>query len=147
MNSGPSVPDRGRLDETPLPRLLLDLHRARPSGSLVLRQAHVEKRIQLREGSPVLVESSRTSESLISLLLEQGKIGPEQQESAVQLMRAKQCKELAALLALKALGPKDLFLALRDQVKRSLIDCFGWSGGEFELSREEAPACGSTMHT
>jgi tetratricopeptide (TPR) repeat protein len=136
----PAIPERGRLDETPLPRLLLDLHRARPSGSLVLRNDHVEKRIQLREGSPVLVESSRTSESLISLLLEQGKIGPEQRESAVELMRAKQCKELSALLAVNALGPKDLFLALRDQVKRSLVDCFGWSGGEFELILAEAPA-------
>jgi hypothetical protein len=55
-------------------------------------------------------------------------------------MRTERCKELAALLALKALGPKDLFLALRDQVKRSLIDCFDWPGGEFELSRDDAPA-------
>ena len=138
--STPAIPDRGRLSETPLPRLLLDLQRARWSGSLVLRQAQVEKRIQLREGAPILVESNRSSESLISLLAEQGKIQSEQRERAIQLMRARQCNELAALLALKVLGPRDLFLALRDQAKRCLIDCFGWSVGEFELSRAEAPA-------
>jgi tetratricopeptide (TPR) repeat protein len=141
MSSGPpipTVPDRGRLDETPLPRLLLDLHRARLCGSLVLRQARIEKRIQLREGSPVLIESSLASDSLMSLLLEQGKIRAEQREEATRLMRTRQCKELTALLALKALGPKELLLALRDQAKRSLVDCFGWPGGEFELIRGEA---------
>jgi tetratricopeptide (TPR) repeat protein len=143
MNADPSIPaipDRGQLSEMPLPRLLLDLQRARLSGSLTLRQAQIEKSIQLREGAPVLVESNRANESLISLLLEQGKIPTEQQERALQLMRARRCKELTALLALKALGPKDLFLALRDQAKRSLIECFSWSGGEFELSRSVAPA-------
>ena len=56
MSSEPgisAVPERGRLDETPLPRLLLDLQQAKLSGSLVLRRARVEKRIQLRVGSPV----------------------------------------------------------------------------------------------
>jgi hypothetical protein len=139
-SSIPAIPDRGHLDETPLPRLLLDLQQARLSGSLVLRRAPVEKRIQLRAGSPVLVESSRASEGLISLLVEEGRIDAEQGNRATQMMRTQQCKELAALLALKALGPKDLFLALRDQVRRSLIDCFDWFEGEFELSREEAPA-------
>ena len=43
-----------------------------PGATLVLRQARVEKRIQLRDGSPKLVESSLASESLTSLLLEQG---------------------------------------------------------------------------
>jgi tetratricopeptide (TPR) repeat protein len=138
--STPVIPDRGRLSETPLPRLLLDLQRARLSGSLALRQAQVEKRIQLREGAPVLVESNRASESLISLLVEQGKISGQQRDRAVQLMRARERKELSALLELKALGPRDLFLALRDHARRILIDCFGWSGGEFELCREKAPA-------
>ncbi len=140
MTANPSIPDRGQLSELPLPRLLLDLQRSRLSGSLTLRQAQVEKSIQLHEGAPVLVESSRASESLISLLLEQGKIHADQREKALQLMRARQCKELTALLALKALGAKDLFLALRDQAKRSLIECFSWPGGEFELSRSVAPA-------
>jgi Flp pilus assembly protein TadD len=143
MSSGPStpaIPERGRLADTPLPRLLLDLQRARESGWLLLRQAPVEKRIQLREGSPVLAESSRASEGLISQLAEEGKIDGAQRARALEMMGSQQCKELVALLSLKALGPRDLFLALREQVKRSLIDCFGWTGGEFELRREEAPA-------
>ena len=138
--STPLIPDRGRLSETPLPRLLLDLQRARLSGSITLRQGRIAKRVQLREGAPVLVESSRADESLISLLLEQGKIQTGQRERALALMRSRRCKELAALLALKALAPRDLLLALRDQAKRILLDCFTWSSGEFELSREEAPA-------
>jgi hypothetical protein len=138
--STPAIPDCGRLSETPLPRLLLELQRARATGTLVLRQARTEKRVQLREGTLVLVESNRSSESLIRLLVEWGKLDAAQRERAVQRMNARQCGELAALLDLKALGPKELFLALRDQAKRILIDCFGWSAGEFELSRSEAPA-------
>ena len=71
--SNPTVPGSGRLDQTPLPRLLLDLHRARVTGSLVLRHARIEKRVQLRQGSPVLVESNRSDEGLMSLLEGQGK--------------------------------------------------------------------------
>jgi tetratricopeptide (TPR) repeat protein len=139
MASAPSLPDRGCLDEKPLPHLLLELQRGRWSGWLTLRQAQVEKRIQLREGAPVLVESNRSSESLLSLLADQGKLPAGMRERALELMKTRQCKELVALLALKALGPKDLLLALRDQARRSLIDCFGWSGGEFELSPGEPP--------
>ena len=32
-SSTPDIPDRGRLDQTPLPRLLLDLQRADPKGA------------------------------------------------------------------------------------------------------------------
>ncbi len=148
MSSGPPIPalpEHGRLAETPLPRLLLDLHRARLCGTLVLRQARVEKRIQLRDGSPKLVESSLASESLTSLLLEQGKIRAQQREEALRLMRARECKELTALLTLKMLGPKEILLALRDQAKRCLVDCFGWPGGEFEVIRGEAPAEASQL--
>ena len=60
-------------------------------------------------------------------------------------MRAQECKELPAVLALKALGPKDLFLALRDQVTRSLIDRFGWSGGEFEVNHAGSTSPGGPL--
>ena len=109
----PAIPDLGRLEETPLPRLLLDLQRAKLSGSLVLRQAHIEKQVELREGSPVLVESNRSTESLLSLLAESGKISADQRESAERMMRTQQCKEVSALLSLKGgfVGMKHIALA------------------------------------
>ncbi|MDP6244383.1 MAG: hypothetical protein QF462_13760, partial [Myxococcota bacterium] len=59
-----SIPEQGRLDEVPLPRLLLDLHRAGYGGALTLSRNRTGKRFLLQEGWPVFAESNLASESL-----------------------------------------------------------------------------------
>ena len=48
-----------------------------------------------------------------------------------------QCKEGVALLKLGLIEPKDLFEALREQLRRRMIECFGWADGEFELEADD----------
>ena len=60
------------LASTPLPRLLLDLHRERFSGWLTLERGSVTRRLQWAEGSPVRLESSVERDGLVARLHERG---------------------------------------------------------------------------
>src|SRR5262249_8645124 len=52
-------------------------------------------------------------------------------------------KEGVALLELGLLEPKSLFLALKEQVRARLVECFGWPRGSYDFAREETPPEGA----
>ncbi|RIK91610.1 MAG: hypothetical protein DCC71_24990 [Proteobacteria bacterium] len=134
-----ALPACGDLAEHPLPRLLLDLYRQRWRGALVLRREGVEKRVVLRDGVPVMAESNLPSETLGIQLLDAGRITREDYARLVETVKRKRCKEGVALLGLELVGPKDLFEALKQQVRRRLLDCLGWSRGAFALEPGDGP--------
>ncbi len=138
------LPDRGRLGSIPLPRLLLELERRRVGGTLVLSHGRVTRRIQLREGAPVHVTSSRASESLAAHLRASGQLD-EEQHARVGERTSAGGREEVALLELRLLGPKDLLMALRDHARRLLLDCFDWEEGEFVLEAGKAPASDASL--
>jgi hypothetical protein len=49
------------------------------------------------------------------------------------------CKEGKALLDLGLIEPKTLFLALKDQVRQRVVDCFGWPQGQWKVVPSEGP--------
>jgi tetratricopeptide (TPR) repeat protein len=132
--------ERGRLERIPLPRLLLDLEAARFTGTVCLSRDAVEKRIVLREGVPLFAESNLASESLGVQLMDAGLLSRDDYARVVERVKQRGCKEGTALLELELLRPKDLFLALREQVRRRILDAFVWPAGEFELLHTEAPS-------
>jgi DnaJ domain/Domain of unknown function (DUF4388) len=134
-----SLPERGPLQETPLPRVLLELHRARYTGALALMRGRVGKRILLREGAPVAADSNLASESLGVQLMDAGRLSRDDHLRVCDEVKRRRCKEGAALLALRLLEPKELFLALKEQLRRRVIECFGWPDGEFQLDPSETP--------
>lgn len=131
--------ERGTLDVTPLPVLLLSFYRKRLTGSLDLTREAVRKRVWLRDGVPVLAESNLPSESLGIQLLDAGVLKRDDYARLVDTVRERGCKEGAALLALELVGPQELFGALKNQLRRRLLDCFGWPRGEFAFHGGEAP--------
>jgi len=133
-------PETGTLDLLPLPRLLLDLHLEHYAGALVLEREGVRKRVVLHDGAPLLAESNLASETLGVLLLDQGKLSRADYTRVGQLVQEKGCKEGMALLELKLVDPKGLFVALKDQLRRRLVECFGWTHGSYRLEAAEKPA-------
>ena len=69
-----SIPEHGRLDEIPLPRLLLGLQRERFGGAVTLSRERVGKRFLFRDGLPIFAESNLASESLGVQLMDAGRI-------------------------------------------------------------------------
>jgi tetratricopeptide (TPR) repeat protein len=134
-----AVPEQGRLEEQPLPRLLLELHRGRFGGALRLSRNRVEKRFLFHEGAPVYAESNLASEGLAVQLARQGQLQPTDSQRVQEHARRSGGPEAAALLELQLLSPQELLAALRDQLRLRLVDCFGWPSGEFQVDPESEP--------
>ncbi len=132
----PLVEERGELRETPLARVLIELWRRRFVGALRLARDRCEKRVWFREGTPVFSESNLASESLGVQLLDQERITREDYSRVVEHVGRHRVKEGVALLALELLDPKSLFLALKEQVRRRVLDCFGWVDGHWEIEAD-----------
>ncbi len=127
------LPASGSLAEWPLARLLLGVERQRWSGAIELVRPGVTKRIVFVDGAPILAESNLASESLGVLLMDQGRLSRADHARLSQRVQEDSCKEGAALLDLRLLEPKELFLALKEQLRRRVLECFGWAIGEFRL--------------
>ena len=141
---GCAAPERiGSLRETSLPKLVLGLHRDGFEGTLELRRQHVEKRFWFRGGDPVAAESNVVSESLGIQLLDAGRIDRAAYARVVEAVRSGAQKEGAALLTLRLVTPRELFEALREQVRHRLVECFAWPDGLFRVNRDGAPARGT----
>jgi len=94
MASSPtSIPERGQLRETPLPRILLELYHSRFEGHLHLTRDRVEKKISLRQGAPVASTSNLSGESLGAQLLESGKLSRVDQAKVDSYIEQQGCEE------------------------------------------------------
>ncbi|MDJ0867433.1 MAG: DnaJ domain-containing protein [Myxococcota bacterium] len=136
----PELPERGSLDALPLPHLFLELTRRSFSGALLLTRDEVEKRVLWQDGVPVLAESNVPSESLGIQLLDAGAITQADHERLVETIEERGCKEGTALLGLQLVAPVDLFAALKLQLRRRVLECFGWPRGLWALEPGEVAA-------
>jgi len=134
-----AIPEQGRLEEVPLPRLLMNLHDARFHGALSLTRERVQKRFLFQSGSPVFAESNLASESLGVQLMDAGQLDRANYNRVIGHIERRGCQEGAALLELGLLQPRDLFEALKHQVRIRLVECFGWPLGGFEVDPDSPP--------
>jgi tetratricopeptide (TPR) repeat protein len=132
------IPQEGELSRLPVARLLLELRQQRYEGALQLAMGRTEKCIRLQAGVPIFAESNLPSESLGVQLLDAGAISREQHARVSQQVQERGVKEGSALLELGVLSPKQIFQALKDQVRRRILSCFAWSEGTWALEAGEA---------
>jgi len=133
------IPEHGRLDEVPLPRLLLGLEREHFGGAVTISRDRVGKRFLFRGGLPIFAESNLASESLGVQLMDAGRITRADYNRLIAHVEREKCKEGKALLDLGLLDAKGLFLALKEQVRIRLLECFGWPHGEFFVDPGSEP--------
>jgi Flp pilus assembly protein TadD len=135
-----AIPDTGRLEEISLPRLLIDLYRARFDGRVELGRQRVEQTFLFASGVAVGCESAAKKNGLCDQLVAAGTITQEDCDRAISLVESKGCKEASALLELDLLDPRGLVLALRDQIRIRLLECISWPTGAFSLDAGQPPS-------
>ena len=128
-----AIPASGELEQHSLPQLLMDMHRAQFTGRLELERDRCKKAVLFDRGAPIFAESNLASESLGVQLMDAGKITRLDYSKIVSHVEKKQCKEGNALLELGFIEPRELFVALRAQVRVRLLECFGWPRGSFSV--------------
>ncbi len=134
-----AIPDNGRLEETPLPRLLVELYHANFQGRLELGRRRVEHAFLLTSGAAVGCESPAAKNGLCDQLVDTGSIAPADRDRVISLIESKGCQEASALLELGLLDARGLVFALRDQVRTRLLECIGWTSGAFGLDAGAPP--------
>ena len=138
-----AIPEAGELDRIPLPRLLLELSAARFDGCLRLRRDRLEKSFRFQRGAPISAESSLASETLGVQLLDAGRLSRDDYHRMSTYVAERKVKEGVALLELELIDAKSLFLALKEQVRMRLLDCFRWPRGSYDLEHEDTPPEGA----
>lgn len=132
-----TLPDRGRLGILPLPALLLLLVRAGYSGRLRLSSGNDVRTVEIHEGRPFRVAGPGLCDRLVA----SGRLSRDDAARVAARAGAHGGSEENAILALRLLAPRALWIALRAHERELLIDCFGWPDGEFELATgREVPA-------
>ncbi len=125
----------GRLEETSFATLLHHLHGLRASGVLHLEHRKKKKKIQLREGHPVGIQSNLVDECLGNLLVASGKISWDTMHESVRRARSGEGLQGQILVAMHMLDEEDLARALRNQAEEKLFEIFAWSRGRFRFQR------------
>ncbi len=129
----------GDLVETPFPRLLARLHIGAGTGRLHVQRGEVDKSIYVREGEPVLVDSSKKDELFGSFLLSRGIIEQEQLDQALARLHEWGGRLGDALVAIGAVPAHDIYELLSEQMRQKLLDVFTWREGYYGYYENQEP--------
>jgi hypothetical protein len=129
---------RGDLARTPLPEVLGTIERYSAPGTIECRRGREAKNIFIDGGRIIWATSNSLADSLGCRLVEQGKIPRESLDESVRRLRAEGKRQGAILVDMNLLEPKELFVAVREQVQAIVWSIFEWSEGEvqFRAGRE-----------
>lgn len=121
-----AVPMSGSTSEVSLSEILQDLYARRATGTLTVKVAAVEKAVHLQGGQIIYATSTDERDRLGEILIKAGKLRREDLNAALDMLKKSGgFKKLGALLVEQGLvSPKDLFAALKAQVKEIIYSLF-----------------------
>ena len=115
--------------QTPLPEVLVKIHRYRAPGRLDCRRGDEVKRIYLERGDIIFATTNKLSESLGDVLLSGGHITRQQYDESLLRVRETGKRHGTVLVEMKILTSEELFHAVRDHIQGILWSVFSWGFG------------------
>jgi hypothetical protein len=129
---------RGSLARLALPDLLHELDAAGATGILSLTSGGARKALYLKDGRVVFGASNLPSDRLGEVLLREGKITPDENESSVRAL-AQGRRQGRVLVEMGALSPDELWWAVQTQVREIVFSVFQWDEGQFHFEESVLP--------
>ncbi|HSD66483.1 MAG TPA: DUF4388 domain-containing protein [Vicinamibacteria bacterium] len=129
---------RGTLARLALPDLLHELQSAGATGILSLTSGGAKKALYFKGGHVVFAASNLPSDRLGEVLLREGKITPEQNESSVRALSQGR-RQGRVLVEMGALSPDELWWAVQTQVREIVFSVFQWDEGQFHFEESVLP--------
>ena len=129
---------RGTLARLGLPDLLHELQAAGSTGILSLTSGGARKALYFKGGRVVFAASNLPTDRLGEVLLREGKITPEQNESSVRAL-AQGRRQGRVLVEMGALTPEELWWAVQTQVREIVFSVFQWDEGQFHFEESVLP--------
>ena len=115
--------------QTPLPEVLVKIHKYRAPGRLDCRRGDEVKRIYLERGDIIFATTNRLAESLGDVLLSAGHITRHQYDESLLRVRETGKRHGTVLVEMKILTSEQLFHAVRDHIQGILWSVFSWGFG------------------
>jgi hypothetical protein len=115
--------------QTPLPEILVTVHRYKAPGTIECRRGNEKKEIFLDRGLIVFAQSNQVRDSLGDKLLREGKITQEQYDESVRRLVATGKRQGTILTEMNVLAPDDLFAAVREQILDIVWSVLAWDAG------------------
>jgi len=115
--------------QTPLPEVLVKIHKYRAPGRLDCRRGEEMKRIYLERGDIIFATTNQIVESLGDMLLTNGHINREQYDESLRRVRQTGKRHGTVLVEMKILTSEELFHAVRDHIHGILWSIFAWDSG------------------
>ncbi|HEY7699149.1 MAG TPA: DUF4388 domain-containing protein, partial [Vicinamibacteria bacterium] len=130
--------ESGNLSRKPALDLLVELHRGAVTGSLKLERAPLQKAVYFRDGQILFAASNDPKDQLASILVEEGKLGPDQMQ--VAQARVSPGNPLAKVLTeLGYISQRELAEAARIKVEKILTDLYTWKEGTYQFATKSLP--------
>ena len=130
--------DSGNLAQKAVLPLLAELNKSGATGSLKLERAPLQKAVYFRDGQILFAASNDPKDQLASILVEEGKLGPDQMQIAQARVSAG--NPLAKVLTeLGYISQRELADAARLKVEKILTDLFGWKEGNYTFAEKSLP--------
>lgn len=117
------------LAQTPLPEILVTIHRYKAPGVVECRRGDEIKRVYLDRGQIIFAATNQISESLGDRLLAAGRITREQYTASLVRVRETGKRHGLTLVEMGILTNEELFTAVREQIEAILWTLFGWDSG------------------
>lgn len=127
------------LREFQLHKILTDLNSNKKTGTLTVKTPGYIKKIYVDKGEVIFASSTWKDERLGEVLLKGGKINLEQYEESVRVLKMTGKKQGTILVELGYLTPKELFWAVKYQVKEIIYSLFPLEYAEYEFLEGEVP--------
>jgi Domain of unknown function (DUF4388)/SPOR domain len=130
--------ESGSLKQKPALDLLVELHHGSVTGSLKLERAPLQKAVYFRDGQILFAASNDPKDQLASILVEEGKLGPDQMQ--VAQARVSPGNPLAKVLTeLGYISQRELADAARIKVEKILTDLYSWKEGTYQFLTKSLP--------
>lgn len=121
---------RGDLSQTPLPEMLVTIHRYKAPGVIGVVMGDQVRRIYIDGGNIIFATSNNLDDSLGVRLMRKNLITREQFDESVRRLKQSGAKRQGAILVeMAAIDPKALFTEVKEQVESIVWSAFEWTAG------------------
>lgn len=127
-----STPNEGILESISVPQLLAEAWRDRRSGTLRVAQGKSERLIVVVDGSPVGVEVSPGDDHFGQALQDAGELTGPDRAKVEKLAQERSCPQASAVLALRLMDAKKLYVAIRKEARNQIATTFEWTQGGYQ---------------
>ncbi len=122
------------LGTTPLPDILVTIHRYKAPGVLECRRGGELKEISVDRGHIIFATSNQIRDSLGDTLLATGKITREQYDESVRRLVATGKRQGTILTEMRVLESIDMVAAVRQQIQQIIWSVFSWDSGNVSFT-------------